>query len=108
MVWTLTTYEHDFIMPEDCQSFADFQDLDPKVREALVIFVVTADEDQALASLVQPEYIGMPLDGTLQANQNRLRSLMWDGVNALSMARCWAECNRDMILAKLTWSPDYR
>lgn len=108
MVWTVLHRDIDFIMPDDCQSFADFQDLDPKVREALVLFTVTGDDLQALASLVQPECIGMPLDNAVKANQQRLRSLMWDGVNALSMARCWAECNRDMILAKLTWSPEYQ
>lgn len=107
MVWTVTHEEHDFVMPEDCQSFAEFQDLDPEIREALVLYLVGGDMTQAVASLVPSESDVMPVDALTRAKQHLVRSLLFYGENALSMARCWAECDRDMILAKLTWSPGY-
>jgi hypothetical protein len=93
--------------PNDCQSFKDFQDLNPLVREALVIFIETCDEDVALEHLIEPDYIGKPTELLTAILQKQLRDFMWDGRNALSMARCWNDCGRDMIRTKLTWSENY-
>lgn len=90
-------------------AFGDFQNLSKAAREGLAAYVLTEDMDYArqIAKDLSPEYVGMPFEEQGPYVGILVNSIILGRPRMLSMARCWLDCERDILLAKLTWSEEY-
>lgn len=86
-------------------TFKDFQDLHEDLRDTLVYHLTAKIKSVSKDYLVAKEPQGEQPWWTMTI-ADLFRIL--ENEAFLSMARCWQDCGRDMMRAKLTWTEGYK
>ena len=86
-------------------TFRDFQDLHEDLRDTLVYHLTARNKIESKNYLIAKEPAGeQPWWSMSIAELFRVL----ENESFQSMARCWLDCGRDMVRAKLTWTEDYK
>ena len=91
----------------DTPTFKNFQDIPEFVLEGVQIILDTKDDSKAADHVIAKfnDYEGPYKIGDLVFLMDSIASFRDSALS--SMFRCWVDHDKDMLRAKLAWTPDY-